>query len=110
MKLSCDHRLSRWSDLVKSVELWTDVQEMDEFGRYSSVDVVHSDEVRSGGVVQLKHGQQRRILVKVKTVSNSGSLPLHIDSIVQVSVGSVIGRSKFQVNQSRDKDLTREET
>ena len=82
---------------------------MNEFGQYSAVEIVQKDEVETGGIVQLRHGQQRRIVCKVKMVPNSGNLPLTLHSIVGVSVGSVIGRSRLQkpLNSFQDEGLNR---
>ena len=57
----------------------------------------------------MKHGHQRRIVVRVKPVDNSGKLALNLHSIVGVSVGSVVGRSKFQkpLDSFQDEGLSR---
>ena len=82
---------------------------MGDHGHYNAVVVTPSADVDTGGVVQLRHGQQRRIKVQVKLVPNSGNLPLTIHSIVGVSVGSVTGRSKLQkpLNSYQDDGLVR---
>lgn len=43
----------------------------------------------TGGVYQLRQGQQRRMAVRVKPAHNSGTLPIICQHIVSVEVGSV---------------------
>ena len=54
INLKCDHKLTRWSDLVQSVQLWVEVQEINDYGQYSPVTVLPREDVEVGGVVQLK--------------------------------------------------------
>ena len=109
LNLKCEHRNTRWSELVRNIQLWIEIQEMNEHGHYTGVEVTPSPDVETGGVVQLKHGQQRRIQAKLRLVPNTGNLPLTIHSIVGVSVGSVVGRSKLQkpLNSFQDDGLAR---
>ena len=41
-------------------------------------------------------GQQRRILVSVRPVANSGTLPIICESVMSIGVGSPCVRSKLQ--------------
>lgn len=63
----------------------------------------------SGGIFQLRQGFARRMVVKVKNVKESGGLPLAIESIKSVSLGSICSRSKLQksMDSFQDKDLVR---
>ena len=81
---------------------------MNEHGKYVAVEVLSKDENDTGGIVQLKHGHQRKISVKVKTVPDTGNLPLTLHSISNVGVGSIIGRSKLQkpLNSYQDDGIT----
>ena len=97
INLKCDHKLTRWSDLVQSVQLWVEVQEINDYGQYSPVTVLPREDVEVGGVVQLKQvlhyrpvnliscyklqGQQRRIVVRIRQVPNSGNLPVTVHSV-----------------------------
>ena len=84
INLRCDHRLTRWSDLVRSLQLWVEVQEINDYGQYGAVTILQREDVEVGGVVQLKQGQQRRIVVKIKRLANSGNLPVTIHSVQSV--------------------------
>lgn len=61
-----------------------------------------------GGIYQLRQGQQRRIQVRVKPVQNSGTLPIICQSILNIAVGSVSGRNRFQnpLDSYQDEDLS----
>jgi len=61
----------------------------------------------SGGIYQLRQGQQRRICVRVRPVRDSGSLPLVCDMVTSVEVGSVSVRSKLQkqLDSYQEEDL-----
>lgn len=83
----------RWSELTRKIELWVDVQELTEAGEYAGVEVSGRGDVLTGGVYQLRQGQQRRVQVRVRPVHQSGTLPIICHSIVSIAVGSVIKRS-----------------
>lgn len=67
---------ARWNELTRKIEMWVEIQELGECGDYVSVEVTPQKDVLTGGVYQLRQGQQRRIVCRVKPVSNSGTLPL----------------------------------
>ena len=71
-----------------------EVQEMDGEGRYLAVEVREEGD-GCGGVLQLRQGQQRRLVVRLKTVPNSGSLPITIEFVSGVVIGSICLRSKL---------------
>lgn len=73
-----------------------EVQELSESGEYSSVEVQPRTDVGTGGIYQLRQGQQRRIVVSVKPVAKSGTLPIICESAISVAVGSPCVRSKLQ--------------
>lgn len=50
------------------------------------------NDMLTGGVYQLRQGQQRRLAVRVKPAQNSGTLPIICQHIVSVEVGSVTVR------------------
>lgn len=81
--------LSRWSELTRKIELWVEIQELNEQGEYSPVEVITKPDIVTGGIYQLRQGQQRRIQVRVKPVQNSGTLPIICQSIVSIAIGSV---------------------
>ncbi|XP_064103663.1 kinesin-like protein KIF13A isoform X4 [Macrobrachium nipponense] len=88
--------VDRWSELTRKIEMWVEIQELGECGDYLSVEVSPQKDVLTGGVYQLRQGQQRRIVCRVKPVSNSGTLPLICEAITNISIGSVCGRLKCQ--------------
>lgn len=81
--------LYRWSELTRKIELWVEIQELNEQGEYSAVEVITKPDILTGGIYQLRQGQQRRIQVRVKPVQNSGTLPIICQSIVSIAIGSV---------------------
>ena len=54
-------------------------------------------------------GQQRRLVVRVRSAANTGNLPLVCDTISAVSVGSLAARDKLQtpLDSYQEDDLTR---
>ncbi|XP_011505399.1 PREDICTED: kinesin-like protein KIF13A [Ceratosolen solmsi marchali] len=97
----------RWSELTRKIELWVEIQELNEQGEYSPVEVLMKPDMLSGGIYQLRQGQQRRIQVRIKPVQNSGTLPIICQSIISIAVGSVVGRSRLQtpMDSYQDEDL-----
>ncbi|XP_076639864.1 kinesin-like protein KIF13A isoform X7 [Colletes latitarsis] len=98
----------RWSELTRKIELWVEIQELNEQGEYSPVDVVVKQDMWTGGIYQLRQGQQRRIQVRVKPVQNSGTLPIICQSILNIAVGSVSVRNRLQIplDSYQDEDLS----
>uniref|UniRef100_A0A8B9LML4 Kinesin family member 13B n=1 Tax=Astyanax mexicanus TaxID=7994 RepID=A0A8B9LML4_ASTMX len=92
----------RWSEVMRRLELWVQVLELNEGGEFVPVEVLPAKDVRTGGVFQLRQGQSRRIQVEVRSVQDSGTMPLMVDCVVSVSVGSVEVRPA-----PREKDLER---
>ncbi|XP_050727701.1 kinesin-like protein KIF13A isoform X3 [Eriocheir sinensis] len=88
--------VDRWNELTRKIEMWVEIQELGECGDYVSVEVTPQKDVLTGGVYQLRQGQQRRIVCRVKPVSNSGTLPLICEAITNISIGSVCGRLRCQ--------------
>uniref|UniRef100_A0AAR2K8J6 Kinesin motor domain-containing protein n=1 Tax=Pygocentrus nattereri TaxID=42514 RepID=A0AAR2K8J6_PYGNA len=79
----------RWSEVMRRLELWVQVLELNEGGEFVPVEVVPAKDVRTGGIFQLRQGQSRRIQVEVRSVHDSGTMPLMVDSVLSVSVGNV---------------------
>ena len=98
----------RWQELTKRLELRVEVQELNEVGEYVPVEVSTREADGTGGVLQLRQGQQRRMEVTVAPVHNSGLLPLVCDSIVSLSVGGLCLRSKMQkpLDSYQEQDLS----
>ena len=63
----------RWGELIRKIELWTEIHELNEQGDYVPVEVIPKQEALTGGIFQLRQGHSRRILVYVKPVQNSGT-------------------------------------
>ncbi|XP_069190101.1 kinesin-like protein KIF13A isoform X6 [Procambarus clarkii] len=100
--------VDRWSELTRKIEMWVEIQELGECGDYVSVEVCPQKDVLTGGAYQLRQGQQRRIVCRVKPVSNSGTLPLICEAITNISIGSVCGRLRCQrqLDSYTEEDLT----
>ncbi|XP_037034787.1 kinesin-like protein KIF13B isoform X4 [Bradysia coprophila] len=100
--------VDRWAELSRKIELWVEIHELNDNGDYSPVEVTNRTEVLTGGVYQLRQGQQRRIQVRVKPVQNSGTLPIICQSIISIAVGSVTVRSRLQkpMDSYQEEDLT----
>ncbi|XP_078130794.1 kinesin-like protein KIF13B isoform X2 [Sander vitreus] len=79
----------RWSEVTRSLELWVQLSELNEAGEFCAVEVLPAKDVRTGGVFQLRQGQSRRVQVKVRSVPDSGTMPLIATSILSVSIGDV---------------------
>ncbi|XP_071598313.1 kinesin-like protein KIF13B isoform X2 [Heliangelus exortis] len=79
----------RWSEVTRKVELWVQILELNENGEYCPVEVTPAKDVSTGGIFQLRQGQSRRIQVEVRSVQESGTLPLMEESILSVGIGCV---------------------
>ncbi|GIY38973.1 kinesin-like protein KIF13A [Caerostris extrusa] len=98
----------RWSELLRKIELWVEIQELNDLGEYTAVEVIPRPDIATGGVYQLRQGQQRRVVVRVKPVHNSGTLPIICEAITSVSIGGICSRSKLQkpLDSYQEEDLT----
>ncbi|XP_063279007.1 kinesin-like protein KIF13B isoform X2 [Prinia subflava] len=96
----------RWSEVTRKVELWVQILELNENGEYCPVEVTPARDVSTGGIFQLRQGQSRRIQVEVKSVQESGTLPLMEESILSVGVGCVqIKHVKSQNYQEEEDEM-----
>ncbi|GLH14430.1 Kinesin-like protein KIF13A [Gryllus bimaculatus] len=97
----------RWSELTRKIELWVEIQELNDAGEYTAVEVTAKPDLLTGGLYQLRQGQQRRIQARVKPVQNSGTLPIICQSIVSIAVGSVSVRNRLQkpLDSYQEEDL-----
>ncbi|KAJ8950363.1 hypothetical protein NQ314_007900 [Rhamnusium bicolor] len=100
--------LDRWSELTRKIELWVEIQELNDMGEYADVEVIMRNDMLTGGVYQLRQGQQRRIQVRVKPVQNSGTLPIICQQIINIEVGGVMVRNRLQkaLDSYQEEDLT----
>lgn len=98
----------RWAELSRKIEIWVELQELNDNGEYAPVEVVGCKDMLTGGVYQLRQGQQRRIQVRVKPVQNSGTLPIICQSIISIAIGSVTVRSRLQkpMDSYQEEDLS----
>jgi len=96
----------KWREVSRRIELWVDIQELSDTGDYTSVEVSPRD-CLSGGVYQLRQGQQRRVSVRVKPVKDSGTLPLECLALTTIEMGSISVRSKLQkqLDSYQEEDL-----
>ncbi|XP_045495500.1 kinesin-like protein KIF13A isoform X4 [Colias croceus] len=97
----------RWAELTRKIELWVEIHELNEQGEYAPVEVSQRADIPTGGVYQLRQGQQRRVAVRVRPAANSGTLPIICQHIVSVEVGSVTVRSRLQkpLDSYQEEDL-----
>ncbi|NWT05843.1 KI13B protein, partial [Mionectes macconnelli] len=96
----------RWSEVTRKVELWVQILELNENGEYCPVEVTPAKDVSTGGIFQLRQGQSRRIQVEVKSVQESGTLPLMEESVLSVGIGCVqIKRVKSQNYQEEEDEM-----
>nr|XP_044987857.1 kinesin-like protein KIF13B isoform X2 [Jaculus jaculus] len=79
----------RWSEVTRKLEFWVQILEQNENGEYCPVEVISAKDVPTGGVFQLRQGQSRRVQVEVKSVQESGTLPLMEECILSVGIGCV---------------------
>ncbi|XP_062293668.1 kinesin-like protein KIF13B isoform X1 [Scomber scombrus] len=79
----------RWSEVTRRLELWVQLMELNEAGEFTAVEVLPAKDVRTGGIFQLRQGQSRRVQVEVRSVADSGTMPLITASILSVSIGDV---------------------
>ena len=98
--------VDKWREVSRSIELWIEVQELSESGEYVAVEVFPQD-CLTGGVYQLRQGQQRRICARLRPVPDSGNLPLVCEVVTNIEVGSVCSRSKLQkqMDSYQEEDL-----
>lgn len=88
-----EHSLAaRWCELKRKIDLWLEIHELNDQGEYTAVEVQPRNDVATGGVYQLRQGQQRRIVLQVAPVPNSGTLPLICETVTQVSIGGLCAR------------------
>nr|XP_046229125.1 kinesin-like protein KIF13B isoform X3 [Scatophagus argus] len=79
----------RWSEVTRRLELWVQLMELNEAGEFTAVEVLPAKDVRTGGIFQLRQGQSRRVQVEVRSVPDSGTMPLIAASILSVSIGDI---------------------
>ncbi|XP_067844682.1 kinesin-like protein KIF13B isoform X2 [Heptranchias perlo] len=98
----------RWSEVMRKVELWIQILELNENGEYVPVEVTLSKDVSTGGIFQLRQGQSRRIQVEVRSVQDSGTLPLIAEAVLSIAVGCVKTRpartQKYQDTHLEEED------
>uniref|UniRef100_A0A673BBG1 Kinesin motor domain-containing protein n=1 Tax=Sphaeramia orbicularis TaxID=375764 RepID=A0A673BBG1_9TELE len=103
----------RWSEVTRRLELWVQLMELNEAGDFTPVEVVPAKDVRSGGVFQLRQGQSRRVQVEVRSVPDSGTMPLIVTSILSVSIGDVkvqqtpVSKGSDEMDSYQEVDLDR---
>ncbi|KAK1890629.1 Kinesin-like protein KIF13B [Dissostichus eleginoides] len=74
----------RWSEVTRRLELWIQILEINENGEFVPVEVVPARDVQTGGIFQLRQGQSRRIQVDVRSVQDSGTMPLISEILLAV--------------------------
>ncbi|CAH0727551.1 unnamed protein product, partial [Brenthis ino] len=97
----------RWAELTRKIELWVEIHELNDQGEYAPVEVTPRADIVTGGVYQVRQGQQRRVGVRVRPAANSGTLPIICQHIVSVELGSVTVRSRLQkpLDSYQEEDL-----
>uniref|UniRef100_A0A8C7W1B6 Kinesin family member 13Bb n=1 Tax=Oncorhynchus mykiss TaxID=8022 RepID=A0A8C7W1B6_ONCMY len=101
----------RWSEVTRRLDLWVQVLELNDAGEFTPVEVLPPKDVRTGGIFQLRQGQSRRLQVEVRSVPDSGTMPLIATNILSVSIGNVevreICRWDEDVDSYQEGDLER---
>uniref|UniRef100_A0A3B3WHX5 Kinesin family member 13Ba n=1 Tax=Poecilia mexicana TaxID=48701 RepID=A0A3B3WHX5_9TELE len=103
----------RWSEVTRRLELWIQILEINENGDFVPVEVVPARDVSTGGIFQLRQGQSRRVQVDVRSVQDSGTMPLIAEIVLAVSVGCVEIRTSTanqegdEMDSYQDRDLER---
>uniref|UniRef100_A0A8C7MGL9 Kinesin family member 13B n=1 Tax=Oncorhynchus kisutch TaxID=8019 RepID=A0A8C7MGL9_ONCKI len=92
----------RWSEVTRRLEMWIQVLEINENGDFMPVEVIPAKDVRTGGIFQLRQGQSRRLQVEVKSVQDSGTMPLIAEVLLAVSVGCVEIRQTQQAKANNE--------
>uniref|UniRef100_A0A8C7L6N9 Kinesin family member 13B n=1 Tax=Oncorhynchus kisutch TaxID=8019 RepID=A0A8C7L6N9_ONCKI len=92
----------RWSEVTRRLEMWIQVLEINENGDFMPVEVIPARDVRTGGIFQLRQGQSRRLQVEVRSVQDSGTMPLIAEVLLAVSVGCVEIRQTCQAKASNE--------
>ncbi|XP_060773908.1 kinesin-like protein KIF13B isoform X2 [Neoarius graeffei] len=105
----------KWNEVMRRLELWVQVLELNEGGEFVPVEVIPAKDVRTGGVFQLRQGQSRRIRVEVRPVPDSGTMPLMAECVLSVHVGNVEVQSTSHVGDReldsyQERDLERLKT
>ncbi|XP_068174218.1 kinesin-like protein KIF13B [Antennarius striatus] len=98
----------RWSEVTRRLELWIQILEINENGDFVPVEVVPARDVRTGGIFQLRQGQSRRIQVDVRSVQDSGTMPLIAEVLLAVSVGCVEIRNTTAEQEGDEMDSYQE--
>ena len=94
--------------MIRKIELWVEIHELNEQGTYSPVELQTKDAAECGGVFQLRQGFSRRLAVQV-TVPKQGNLPVVLERIKGLAIGSVNVRAKIQkgLDSYQERDLQR---
>uniref|UniRef100_A0A8C1WYB6 Kinesin family member 13Bb n=1 Tax=Cyprinus carpio TaxID=7962 RepID=A0A8C1WYB6_CYPCA len=95
----------RWSEVTRRLELWVQILELNDAGEFVPVEVQSAKDVCTGGIFQLKQGQSRRVQVGVRSVQDSGTMPLITESVLSVSIGNVEVHQVTSKNMKCIKDL-----
>ncbi|KAI6191397.1 Kinesin motor domain-containing protein [Aphelenchoides bicaudatus] len=77
-----------WAGVIRRIEFWVEIKELNENGEYENVDVNPGD-VATGGIYQLKQQVQRRLSVRLRQSTEKGGLPLTFADITTVALGSL---------------------
>uniref|UniRef100_A0A8C3AJL0 Kinesin family member 13B n=1 Tax=Cyclopterus lumpus TaxID=8103 RepID=A0A8C3AJL0_CYCLU len=98
----------RWSEVTRRLELWIQILEINENGDFVPVEVVPARDERTGGIFQLRQGQSRRIQVDLRSVQDSGTMPLIAEILLAVSVGCVEIRNTAAEQEGDEMDSYQE--
>uniref|UniRef100_A0A8C1J2M4 Kinesin family member 13Bb n=1 Tax=Cyprinus carpio TaxID=7962 RepID=A0A8C1J2M4_CYPCA len=99
-------RSLRESEVTRRLELWVQILELNDAGEFVPVEVQPAKDVCTGGIFQLKQGQSRRVQVEVRSVQDSGTMPLIIESALNVSIGNVEVHQEVDLERLRARWLT----
>uniref|UniRef100_A0A671LH27 Kinesin-like protein KIF13B n=1 Tax=Sinocyclocheilus anshuiensis TaxID=1608454 RepID=A0A671LH27_9TELE len=98
----------RWSEVTRRLELWVQILELNDAGEFVPVEVQSAKDFCTGGIFQLKQGQSRRVQVEVRSVQDSGTMPLITESVLNISIGNVeVHQTRTDVDSYQEVDLER---
>eukprot|EP00050_Salpingoeca_kvevrii_P017337 m.64241 g.64241 ORF g.64241 m.64241 type:complete len:1733 (-) comp7505_c0_seq1:232-5430(-) len=83
----------RWADVSHELSLWTEVCEVDDEGHYGPVPLLERKDVATGGILQIRQGYARRLVI---TISHLKGSALGLTKISAVRFGEIWMRDKSE--------------
>ncbi|KRY88539.1 Kinesin-like protein KIF13A [Trichinella pseudospiralis] len=100
-----DKLKTRWAEVMRRIQLWIEIHELNEQGIYTPVPVTKCSDCSTGGVYNIRPGQQRRLLIRLSPISNCGLFPVVMQAVSSVSIGSVCVCNDSALDSYQECDL-----